>query len=502
MARRTVVLLALLVALPQAAAQLNGEYGFLSDFDYGDPLGANPITVVSAAVEASLADAEGNFGFFGTTGMGVDGIERICWQTSGGQGCATGDVRILVDDGGSVGLHLPDGVDGTYAADHVLAMWMDFDQGEDLNTFQIGRTLLAPSVEGHMTFQEIPAIPVQQSQNPLDIDIERTGGLVPLDEGTVIRLDGLETVAGSGCAAPSCTFEGKDLLLSFEGAVSVPAFDVTFGLLPFDDGSTATFLPAAAEAAGEGLRFARINEMLALIEGANAENGGAEVQQVESNEDLEVILQETLAGALLQLPSQGGDLSTDFRLNRFEHLTTTADASGIRTQGTTYFRVADGDVTGAQPLYGFWLFQLPWWGFLLWGAAIGVWTARVVVQPEKRHERWDKYRWVGVVFAVLMALLVFILWDLEMAHVFGTSMFTTEASGSTYWATIGIQLATLSLVFGVVAAPLQILIKNSLLLSKQGTFMGLGTGTGIILSYLLGATLLLSYLDLMLGVVL
>ncbi len=495
------VLVALLL-IPASGAQINGVHAFTADYQYADANGSNPVTVVSAAMKADLRGADGSFGFFDTNGLRIDGVERVCWKNNNGQGCATGDTqRIMIERGGSIGLRLPDPVDATYTADHVLALWMDFKQGEDLNTFGLGEALLAPSVGGKMAFASIERIPLQGNQF---IDPDKAGGLSGLDDDTVIRIDGVDNVEGNSCAPPSCRFNGKDTVFTFEGSPVVSPFQVGFGLLPFGPGSSTSFSPATNAAVAVGLKFARINEMLSAVETANAQSGGTQTQQIDGGtEDLEIVLQETLAGALMTIPTdKDADFGSVFRLNRFTAMTMAADATGLHGQGTTAFRVADGGVTGAQSLYGVWLFKLPWWGFALWAVAIGLWITRLAVKPEKKHERWDRYKWIGLVFSLLVAFLVFVLWDLEMAHVFGTSLFTTSASGNALWATIGIQIATLLLVFGVVATPIQMIIKNSLLLSRQGTFMGLGTGTGMILSYLLGATLLLSYLDLILGVML
>ncbi len=495
------VLVALLL-IPAVSGQINGVHEFTADYDYADANGQSPFTVVSAAIHAELNGADGSFGFFDTQGFRIDGVERVCWKNNRDQGCAEGhELGLMTEAGGSVGVRLPDPVDGTYTADHALALWMDFDQGEDLNTFGLGETLLAPSVGGSMALGDIDHIPLQ---NIHFIDPERAGGLAGLDDDTVIRIDGVVGVLGDGCVPPSCRFNGKDTVFTFEGSPVISPFEVGFGLMPFGPGSATTFSPATDEAVAEGLRFARINEMLAAVESANAQSGGSETQQIDSaTEELEVVLQETLAGALITIPtSSEADFGEVFRLNRFTTLTMAADANGLHGEGTTAFRVADGEVTGAQPLFGVWLFKLPWWGFALWAVAIGLWVTRLVTKPEKKHERWDRYKWVGLVFALLMGLLVFALWDMEMAHVFGTSLFTTSASGQALWATVGIQVATFLLVFGIVATPIQMVLKNSLLLAKQGTFMGLATGTGILLSYVLGATLLLSYLDLILDVML
>ena len=51
------------------------------------------------------------------------------------------------------------------------------------------------------------------------------------------------------------------------------------------------------------------------------------------------------------------------------------------------------------------------------------------------------------------------------------------------------------------AAPLRMIMRNGLLLGRQGTFMGLGTGIAYLIGYAIGATLLLAYVELILQAV-
>lgn len=153
---------------------------------------------------------------------------------------------------------------------------------------------------------------------------------------------------------------------------------------------------------------------------------------------------------------------------------------------------------GAQELHGFWLIQLPWWGWLLWAVAIGVFVTRLAVKPVQEDDRWEQYRWVGWLAGFALFVLVFVLWDLEMRSVWGTSVFTTNTTGTAFFITLALQLGTMALVLGAVAWPISIIVKNSLLLGRQGTFMGLGKPTSMLLAYLLGATLFLAYLELIL----
>jgi hypothetical protein len=174
-----------------------------------------------------------------------------------------------------------------------------------------------------------------------------------------------------------------------------------------------------------------------------------------------------------------------------------AGGASVTASGQGPLRIQDGRVQNAPALIGFALFQLPWWSYLLWVLAIGAFVTRIVLgeKAPKKNERWDRLRWIGWVVGPIAFLLFFLLWDNEVRTVWGVSLLS-NVSGAGFVAILLLEIMPMSLVFFAVVTPLRILIKSGLRLGKQGTFMGLAGPTATLLGFLLGATLMLSYVDL------
>ncbi|HJQ92692.1 MAG TPA: hypothetical protein VJ874_00230, partial [Candidatus Thermoplasmatota archaeon] len=208
------------------------------------------------------------------------------------------------------------------------------------------------------------------------------------------------------------------------------------------------------------------------------------------------------AGAVLSLPASGAG-GDGFAFAR----TPTLEVRGLQDgrlawSGKAALDVHDGRVEGAQPLHGIGFVALPWWGWLLWIAALTVWIVRLVRKPEKKNPRWDPHKWVGWVASAVVFLLVFWLWDLEMRAVLGLSLFSGHLTGQMFLLIGLLQVATLGLLSFAAIAPLRMILRNTSLLLHQGTFMGLAGAVAGLLGFLIGATLLRSGLDLVFGQIL
>ncbi|MGB1585583.1 MAG: hypothetical protein ACPHID_00870 [Thermoplasmatota archaeon] len=483
-------LLALLFIVPGATAAINSDQAFRADYPFMDGLDGEVFTVVSGEAEVSIRDATGAFGFFDTTGFDIQGLERVCW-TSPSPSCEEGELALRILPGGSVAMDFPGTVDGTYTADHALGLYVDFENDEDLNSYDISTTLLAPAVGGLMSFGTIRDIPFSSL-----FDLRSLGGLAGLDSATTVRLleDGV----------PIRDFQGKDALVSFSGAPSVTDFRSDLVALPFERGSSTQWSPASGAAAADGLRLGRINELLQDLQAANQGNGGGTLEDpTQGYEDLERILSEVLNGAVLRLPIDSNRTIEDtFAVVRFDAMLVRAGTDDqLDWSGRGSLLIQNGQVAGAPNLVGPGFFALPIWSIILWVVAIGVWIARLVVKPPKENERWDKYRWIGWVFGAIAFIVLFLLWDFEVRQVWGTSLLSTDANGAGLGVTAAIQLAPLLFVLFAAAAPLRLLLRNGLLLGRQGTFMNLHIGVAFLLAYVMGATLLLAYIELILKAV-
>lgn len=497
--RRWPALLLMFLVVPGAAGQINSHQPFFADYGFADADEPEVVSILSGEMDVTIHETRSPFAFFGTRGLTITGLEQVCWGQPGqpGGGCLQDDgLRIRVHDGGAAGLQFPIDVSGTYEAAHALGLFMRFE-GEDVNSLDLDQGLMAPSIDGTMAFDDIGRVgkvPLGAAAIPLP-----GANLVPASRDTVV-----DVLAANGNLVERLT--GKQDILYFEGRPEIAPFSSDFPILPFEDLSFTRFRPAPVGAAAEGLDFERINQLFDALDESNRVQGeqGGSGNVTTGSGPIEQLLSEVLNGALLRFP-QGANVTQaevqrEFTIVRFDALVVENQGGELAWTGRAAMQYREGEVKGAPDLVGFWFFQLPWWGYLLWIAAIGLIVARVVVQPPKHHALWDRFRWIGWASGGVIFLLVAFLWDLEMRTVWGTSVLTTSVSGTAFWVTLLVQFLTMGIVLGVVAAPLSIIIKNSLMLGGQGTFMRLGGPTAFLLAYLIGATLLLSYLELILDV--
>lgn len=485
----------MLLAAP-AQAQINDARPFEADYEYIDGFQDSVLTMVSGALVADLNHVIGTFGFFDAQGLDINDLERVCWTDGGVQDCTNPDpdlgVSLRVVNGGSAGVRFPFASDATYTADHALGLFVDFENEEDLNSFGVSKTLAAPAINGAVTFETIRDIDTPGFGFP---DLESVAGLAPLDDFTTVQVlqDG----------AVERQFTGKNTQFSFEGAPDIPVFSSDFVFLPFEDDSTARFVPASDSAAAAGLKLERIDELMADLEGSSSSGQGASGTGFgDQMEDFQTTLSEVLNGAVMRVPQTDTDIASDFAFINFEQLTVTADLEELDWGGKAALQIQEGQVDGAPGLVGFGYFVLPWWSFLLWGIALTVWIVRMSLKAPKKHEKWDRFKWIGWVAGALGFVLLFVLWDWEVRSVWGTSLFTTNATGAALGVVAAVQILPLLFVLFAVAAPLRMMLKNGVMLANQGTFMGLSTGVAYLLAYVMGATLLLAYIELVLVTVL
>lgn len=495
--RSTPVLAALLLllALPASQAALNQPRPFEAQHGYMAGLGGESFIMVSGELEGAMANAAGSFGFFGTSGAQITGLTRVCWIQTTRQcaDSASGALSLVVEPGGSFGLRIPDGIEATVDADHALGMFVDLGGRGDLNSLALGRTLLAPMVEGRIALDGIAAIPEATTNDPTG---NGAGILTALDASTTIEVHDGSTVRVS--------LTGKGEPLVFAGRPDLAPLGCEMALLPFEGTSAvARFQRASKAAASEGLDIERINGLMDRLYSAN-EGNPTQSAPVDSAAfgPYEDAVAGLFGGAVLNLPSEGGS-GADLGFARFTRLTVDGTVgSGLAWSGKASLEIRDGHVVGAKPLYGFSVLQLPWWSWLLWVLAIAAWGVRLATRVEKAHPLWDRYKWVGWVASPLMLLLVFWLWDLEVRALLGLSLFAGNVSGQMLLIVALLQVGTFLTASFAAMAPLRMLLRNGSILGRQGTFMGLSGAIASLLGFLFVATYLRSYLDLIVSRVL
>jgi hypothetical protein len=485
-----------LTVLPSAEAAFNSPRPYEATFGYLPGLGGSRITMVSGQMDAGVAEGDGTWGFFATEGAEITGLTRVCWTATIRQcaDSAAGALSIRVLPGGSFGVQFPAAAGATLTANHALAMFVDLGETGDLNSLQLGKSLLAPAVGGEVDFTTIADIP---SSVILDPTSQNGGALAATDSGTVVE------VRDGGAQRASLT--GKVDPVTFAGRPAIAPIEADLVVIPFEGReATAHFETADRDDAVVGLDIARMNRLMGLLYSANQDEA---TQADEVDEGAFGPYQDAVAalfgGAVISLPTDGNSsqASQELAFARTTRLDVDGTSSGgLEWSGQATLDVRDGHVEGAQPLLGFGFFALPWWGWLLWIAALTVWIVRLVRKPDKTHPTWDRYKWIGWVASPLAFLLVFFLWDLELRAVFGLSVLSGTASGQVLLFVALLQIATFGLLSFAAIAPLRILLRNTSLLLHQGTFMGLAGAVASIVGFLIGAwTMLLSSLELILS---
>lgn len=487
-------LVAALVAVDSAQAFPIGRQDYQATIPFGQGLAGSTGTILSGEVQAEFPAIPGPFVLLQTEGLAIDGIDKVCWSGARPD-CAGPGVRLDVLDGAAIGLKFPTPVQVSLSSAHSLAFFLDL--GDDLEFEGFSDPLLpslaAVHVEGRMRL-DAPHMPVTATHALAE---HNAAGLLLLDDRSRIQvLEGSRVIH---------TLSGSTASLTFQGTPRVAPFGAGSTILPFTAGAKATLVPATPAAAQEGMDLARLDNLSSELSSSLGGNpkGGTMGDDLKS---LQPLLGAVLAGALLALPdlqamqAEGAppaDLASvvgQMTLLRFDSLTASASPDDtVELTGSGPLRIQAGRVVGAPSLLGL----MPWWCWLLWTAAVGMWIARLAMKPPKENERWDRLRWVGWVAGPLVGAVVFWVWDAQVHSVFGLSLLRGGAGGA------GTALSMLTVVLiGIIvylaaALPLSSLLKSGARFAGQGNFMGLHRPVGLVLGLLLGATLLLSYVDLL-----
>jgi hypothetical protein len=487
------ILLLLLAAAPTAEAALNGSRPYSAAHPYLDGLRGDEFTMASGELDAVLPGTQGSFGFIDVRGAALEGLTKVCWREAVRR-CAAGDLAVHVAAGGSFGVRFPGGADASVRAEHALALFSDLSRTGDLNGLDLGTSLLAPSVGGVVRLSEMAPVPAS------DVGELSSGGgaLAPLDAGTVVEV---RDATGGRVLA---TVRGKADPLTFAGRPVLSPVEAELAVLPFGNaGDVARFRAAGAGAAREGLDLPRVNALLRKL--AEADSAGAgDAGRIDEGGlgPLGDAAPALLAGAVLHVPT-GGDATqvvSSFAYARTPRLEVRpAVQGGLAWTGQATLDIRDGHVHGGTPLYGWSWLALPWWGWALWVLGLAAFAMRAAMKPEKRHPRWDRFRWVGWVAGFTVAVVVFVLWDAEVRHVVGLSLLSGGLSGQALLLVGLLQVATLGFLSFAAIAPLRLLLRSGSLLLGQGTFMGLAGAVAGLLGYLIGFGTLRSSLDLAIG---
>ncbi len=490
MMRRTLVapLMALIAitslatALPSASAAINDEHPYQDVVPFSRGLD-DVQTFLSGQVTGTFQAADATLGFIESRDLAVVGLTRACWQEPGlGNRCEEGDeVRVEVADSGSIGIATEGSSSLRVEADHALSLLVDLGSRQDLGGLDVGPSLVSSNINGRVSQVRLPPA----DGMPIASLSESTTIHIIVDDRVVSTLEGKRAVI----------VDGDPLIGAFRSAVTV---------LPLGTGSQVLLEPADPQLVADGLDPLRMTRLMESLNSASAgepsDNG-----DVQLPDELRELMAEVFDGALLRvdLEGEGGnDLLSDLTLVRFSTLQIRPDGTGkVLVRGPSPLQVEGGEVAGASATLGVGLIQFPWWSWVLLALGVALWVVALTTRAPKQNEQWDRFRFVGWISAPLALILVFILWDREVEAVWGTSLMTSGGNGDLVLAggLVILQLGSLIYLILAVVWPLQMVLRNGLRLARQGTFMGLYRPIGMVLGFLIGAPLLLVFLELVLG---
>ncbi len=484
-----------LLALPVAHAALNpvlpyedeGEY--ITSFD-------ELSNVLSGQPEMDVVGAHNGTVLLGADEFSISGLTRLYWgKDGGGSDFAAGtNLRIEVAQNSSIALRHPGEYNYDYGADYALSFFADasalFGASKPEN-LGFGPSLVSFPVAGEANFDLgiLPATPFAGSS--FNDFVDESALLLTFTPGSMLTL-----FSDDGNVRTVLSGEGR--WVGFQGTPQVDPVQAQVMALPTPDGTTTDFQPAADEAAAEGLSAENLATVLATLSASE----GSDLSAVEGLQDVTEGLSAVLNGAYLGIDATNGTggaaaLLQSATVVRFNSLSATRDGDQLHLEGRSPLQIQNGAVVGANPLVGI----FPWWSLLLWAVALGLFVLRVVVRPSAKHPVWDKFSWVGLVGGVAAALIVFWLWDAETKALWGTSMFSSGSSGVSLGIIALVQLLPLALAGLAIGLPTRMIVKSGTRFAGQGNFMRVGAIVAPFMVLLLGAGLMLDYLDLLIGAI-
>ena len=556
--RRAVLwaLLAALAAAGPATALVNGPLGYVADHPFAASA-EDARVMVTASVGLTIPAVEGTQGYVNTTGFLIQGLERVCWEPREGrpllESCAErsdGSLSIRVQDGGAFGLRLPRPYPASYDASFAITAFVDLSAAVQDAELDLGPSAVVFSQDGKVAFGAMPGLPLTaETRVPTPEEgKDRYGLLQSLQEGTVVEVRDADGVL--------LTERGRDRPVVFQGAPRVAPFGAELAGIPFGEDATASFTPGPPAEARGGIRFGAFQEAVAgLGEGGE---GGAPPGLGE----FDAFFGEVLNGALVRVPvdTAGRFTLDDLELVRFQRMDVAAEPDGLSWEGQAPLQVQGDSVVGASELVGVSYFRLPWWSFALWAVAIVLYVVvkirfprradgeevrlselgprqdGTVLEPQPAEEKevlriddgLDEAepahgageaeaapeaetpraqprpkgprvpKWAGWLMSLAGFAVLFLLWDAEVAAVWGTSLLTTEAGGTALLVTAGVQLAPLMTGLFAAVAPVRLILRSGFSLAGVPGLRPIAGGIAYVVGFFLWATVLLSYIQLLL----
>ena len=493
------LLVLLLLAAPFGQAAFNDPLPYSATSAYSESMDA--ITaLLSGAVQYEGSDARDASLLLGTDGFTVSGLQRVCWEDANGNNrCRDGDgLSVQLQSGGSVAFRTPETYNVSMDADHALAFFADAGQmfGADHDEqIAFGQSIVAFPTGEEIHISDLAPIPTppRSSYSSFNDAIDDLALLFTLSGTSTLTLhDGSDTFE---------TLSGNGQWVGFQGMPEFTTIHANVVALPMPDGATATFIRSPEEAAQEGLQLDNLKGALGSIEtseGASDDGSLGPIEQASTQ------LAGFLNGALLGFAEGGmneadgaAGLLNSITVVRFEEMQATRDGDTVVYEGAAPLQIQGGDVVGAQPLIGI----APLSAFIFWAIAIILFVVCLVLKPAKHNKFWDNFQWVGWVAGAVAVIIVFFMWDRAMVQLYGTSLLSGGATGTTLGVIAALQLVPLLLAGLFFGLPTRIITTSVTRLAGQGRMMRIGNVIAPFVTFLMGLPLMLALLALILDMV-
>jgi hypothetical protein len=476
---RTLVLLALAMAMlvPAASGAIVQEREAFFPMAKGFE---DRLTVVSGEMELGAPSVSKSAGFFRTSSFSINGISRACWQQSLANlpTCVDGPLRLVVPTGASFGLNsrVPYAVD--IEAAHSLVTFVDLSQADGFNDrLRVGPSAISSLVEGRVSIPDLPAV---GSQSPIGFTLLEAGKAMELRDA-------------SGLLLHSLRFNDQPLLVEGD-----PRFPATFGaavaVLPFEDGASATFRPAADEDAAIGLAPSSMAVLDEILSNVRIIPAGAKAAPFAILEKAGAVLSEVFNGAFLRTrladdPNGLGDVA----FAKFTELTITADDGSGRLAFEGSYTLVVGDL---GPSFDNSSVSNESQGLRLWVGLFILLAILVVAAwlwlrdgPIERTAP-GAHTWIARVATAIGVVAAFLVWDWQMNQVLGSSLLTTEGSGSGLGAVALLEVGSLALAALLIGLPVFLIVRYGLALAKQPKYASLAATAGVFFTVAIGILVL------------
>lgn len=487
MQRNAAWLLLVLLAPPLASGQVATDheavFAMAEGFD-------DTLMVVSGDVALRSGSAASSAAYFRTSGVELRGISRACWELDLSTGtrieCAEGPLVIEVPAGSSFGFKSATAYPTRVQAPHAITTFVDLSKADGFGSrLQVGESAIMSMVQGRVTVGPIPSFPAGAA-----------GAFLTLEPGSVAHLRGpsgilLHTLRSD---EPPISVEGRP---QFAGP-----FQADVAVVPFGNGATAEFRPAREAVAADGLSQARLEMLDEVLRNVRLIDDDAKAAPFAILDKAGTIVSEIFNGAYIRAAlADDPDSLGDVGFAKFDKVGVTNDRSDLAFDGS--YTLVAGDLgpsfDSAGMAKGSGL-PLLWWAVILFvvaAIAVGAWLwlregPVASTEPGPQH-------WVARVASAVGAVALFLVWDWQLNRVLGSSILTTDSSGSGLGFLVAIELATMLLAALLIGLPVFLAVRYGLAALRKPHLLSLSLTAAIFLTLGLGLLVLPALVQLLLG---